>query len=146
MKVIFIKDLKKQGKVNDVKEVSDGYAVNYLIKNGYAVKYTKTSSSILDRDIEKKKKENDKSVANANDLKKKIENITLEFKVSSHNGKMFGSVSSKQIVEELKKYHFSIDKKCVILNDGLSSLGMHEVEIKLYKNISATLKVHLLEK
>ena len=52
MKVIFIKDLKKQGKVNDVKEVSDGYAINYLIKNGYAVKYTKTSSDILNKDID----------------------------------------------------------------------------------------------
>ncbi len=146
MKVIFIKDLKKQGKVNDIKEVSDGYAVNYLIKNGYAVKYTKASSLILDRDIEKKKMENDRCVSNANDLKKKLENITLKFNVSSHNGKMFGSVSSKQIVEELKKHHFSIDKKCVVLNDNLSSLGVHEVEIKLYKDISATLRIHLLEK
>lgn len=146
MKVIFVKDLKKQGKVNEVKEVSDGYAINYLIKNGYAVKYTKTSSLILDRDLEMKKKENDKNISNANDLKKKIENITLEFKVSSNNGKMFGSISSKQVVEELKKHNFSIDKKCVILNDSLSSLGMHEVEIKLYKNISAKLRIHLLEK
>ena len=55
MKVIFIKDLKKQGKVNEIKEVSDGYATNFLIKNGYAVKYTKTSSSILDKDIENKR-------------------------------------------------------------------------------------------
>ena len=55
MKVIFIKDLKKQGKVNEVKEVSDGYATNYLIKNGYAVKYTKTSKDILSQDIENQK-------------------------------------------------------------------------------------------
>ena len=53
MKVIFIKDLKKQGKVNEIKEVSDGYATNFLIKNGYAVKYTKTSSEILSKDIKK---------------------------------------------------------------------------------------------
>ena len=52
MKVIFIKDLKKQCRVNEIKEVSDGYATNYLIKNGYAVKYTKTSSDILNKDLE----------------------------------------------------------------------------------------------
>ena len=55
MKVIFIKDLKKQGRVNEIKEVSDGYATNFLIKNGYAVKYTKTSSKILDQNIEEKR-------------------------------------------------------------------------------------------
>lgn len=55
MKVIFIKDLKKQGKVNEIKEVSDGYAINYLIKNGYAVKYTKGSASILDKELKIKK-------------------------------------------------------------------------------------------
>ena len=56
MKVIFIKDLKKQGKVNEIKEVSDGYAMNFLIKNGYAVKYTKTSNEILNTNIENQRK------------------------------------------------------------------------------------------
>ena len=78
MKVIFIKDLKKQGKVNDVKEVSDGYAVNYLIKNGYAVKYTKTSSAILDREIEDKKIKDAIDIENANKLKDKLEKMETQ--------------------------------------------------------------------
>ena len=77
MKVIFIKDLKKQGKVNDIKEVSDGYATNYLIKNGYAVKYTKTSSNILNEDIKKKAKEEEENIKNAETLKKQLEDLTL---------------------------------------------------------------------
>ena len=79
MKVIFLKDLKKQGKVNDIKEVSDGYAINYLIKNGYAVKYTKTSSDILKKDIENKKIKEQNDVDTANEIKNKLKNVTLEF-------------------------------------------------------------------
>ena len=146
MKVIFIKDLKKQGRINDIKEVSDGYAINYLIKNGYAVKYTKTSSEILDKQMKKKELENSKNVSDANKLKKKIESITLVFKVSSNGGKMFGSISSKQIVSELLKYDISVDKKKVVFLEELSSLGMHKVEIRLYKDVVASLNVNILEK
>ena len=103
MKVIFIKDLKKQGKINEIKEVSDGYATNYLIKNGYAVKYTKTSSNILNQDIKKKEQEEKENIKKAEKLKKKLEALSISFKVSSNKGKVFGSISSKQIAEELEK-------------------------------------------
>lgn len=146
MKVIFIKDLKKQGHVNDVKEVSDGYAVNYLIKNGYAVKYTKTSSSILDKDIENKKIQEQKDIKKANDLKEKIENIILKFGVKCNNGKVFGSVSNKQIFEELKKQGIDLDKRNIKIDAPISSLGIHIVKINLHKKVSADLKIQLVEK
>lgn len=146
MKVIFIKDLKKQGKVNEIKEVSDGYATNFLIKNGYAVKYTKTSSSILDKNMEEKKALDNKNREEANVLGKKLEKITLEFKMVSNNGKVFGSVSSKQIVEELSKKGIKIDKKQVSINGSISTLGMHEVSINLYKDIVGKVMVHLVSK
>ena len=146
MKVIFVKDLKKQGKVDEIKEVSDGYAINFLIKNGYAVKYTKTSSDILNKDIKKKEKEDEANIKKAETLKNKLEDMTLEFRVSSNKGKMFGSISSKQISDELKKKNIIIDKKNIISNDNLSTLGRHEIEIKLYKKVSAKLSVNLLEK
>ncbi len=145
MKVIFIKDLKKQGKVNEVKEVSDGYATNFLIKNGYAVKYTKTSRNILQKDIKEKEIETEINKKNAEEQKKKIESIILEIKVKSNNGKMFGSISNKQICDELKKKGITIDKKNII-TESLNSLGVHEVEIKLYKQITAKLRVQLQEK
>ena len=146
MKVIFIKDLKKQGKVNEIKEVSDGDATNFLIKNGYAVKYTKTSSEILDKDIKKKEEMEKEAIKRALDLKSKLECICLEFRVSANNGKVFGSISSKQISEELKLKHFDIDKKMIVIDNAISSLGVHTVILNLHKKVSAVLKVRLIEK
>ena len=146
MKVIFIKDLKKQGKVNDVKEVSDGYAVNFLIKNGYAVKYTKTSKEILNKEIDDKKKKDEIDYNNALKLKNELETLTLTFKVKSNNGKVFGSISSKQICDELLKLGYKVDKKSIKINGSISSLGMHLININLYKKVSCELKIHLIEK
>lgn len=146
MKVIFIKDLKKQGRVNEVKEVSDGYAVNFLIKNGYAVKYTKTSSNILSQDIKNKEKMEEEAIKKANELKVLIEKIILEFKVSANNGRVFGSISSKNIVEELRKKDINIDKKMIAIDGAISSLGTHVVIINLHKKVKAELRVVLVEK
>lgn len=146
MKVIFIKDLKKQGKVNEIKEVSDGYATNFLIKNGYAVKYTKTSSEILDKDIKKKEEMEKEAIKRALELKGKLEGIYLEFRVSANKGKVFGSISSKQVSEALKKKGFDIDKKMIAIDGALSVLGVHIVGINLHKKVKAELKVKLIEK
>ena len=146
MKVIFIKDLKKQGKVNEIKEVSDGYATNFLIKNGYAVKYTKTSSSILDKDMEEKRLLDKKNREEALKLSEKLSKIDLEFKMATNNGKMFGSVSSKQIVEELNKKGIKIEKKQVNIDGAISSLGVHVVDINLYKDVVGKLNVRVIEK
>lgn len=146
MKVIFIKDLKKQGKVNEVKEVSDGYAINFLIKNGYAVKYTKTSSNILNEDIKRKENEEQKKILEATKLKEQIDNITLVFEVSSNQGKVFGSISSKQISEELLKQGIVIDKKMIFSDGTLSTLGTHLVRVQLHKKVQAVLKVVLKQK
>ncbi len=146
MKVIFIKDLKKQGRVNEIKEVSDGYAINYLIKNGYAVKYTKTSSDILNKDLENIKNKEDNDIKVANEISNKLMGTVLKFVVKSNNGKVFGSVSSKQICEELSKKGFDIDKKKIVLDNPLNSLGYHDVRINLHKKVSCDIRVMLVEK
>ena len=146
MKVILLKDVKGTGKKGEVKEVSDGYAMNYLIKNGYAVKYTKTSSSILDKDLKNKQKEEEKAILKAQELAKKLENITLKFNVKCNNGKVFGSISNKQIQIALKEKGIEIDKKIIKNNEALNTLGVHNVELNLHKKVKGILKVQLIEK
>ena len=147
MKVIFLKDLKGQGKKNEIKEVSDGYATNYLIKNGYAVKYTKSSSDKRDEEIHNNKLLDEENTKKANDIKSKLEKEKITFKVSSgKDGKVFGSISSKQIYEKLIELGYNVDKKKIIIKDSLSSLGMFYVDVELYKKVVAKVRIELIKK
>ncbi len=144
MKVILLKDVKKQGKKDDIIEVSDGYAKNFLIKNNLAVPYTKTSQSILQSELDKRAKDEEALIKECEELKKKIENITLVFKVKTgSNDKVFGTVSTKQIADKLKDLGFNIDKKKIKLDYPIDVLGISEVTIELHKRVVFKLKIEL---
>lgn len=146
MRVIFIKDLRGHGKIGEIKEVKDGYGKNFLIKNKYAVLVTEKSVEKLhiDNDIKKQKDKEDFDMAN--EIKTKLEALKLQFKVKTgKQDKVFGSISSKQVAEELEKEGFKIDKRNIILDSPISTLGYHQIEIELYKGISANLKVELIK-
>lgn len=146
MKVIFLKDVKGQGKKNEIKEVSDGYGKNFLINKGYAVLATPTSLKKLNQEKLENQQKIEIEKQQAIKIKEQLNNIVLKFKVKTGNqDKVFGSISSKQIVAELKNKGFNIDKKMFKSNDNLSYLGFHNVEIELYKGIDATLKVELIK-
>lgn len=141
MKVIFIKDLKKQCKKGEIKEIKDGYA-KFLIKEGYAVQETKGSLKHLQTENEKMKKEDEKKREEAIKTKKELENEKISFTVKTgEQDKVFGSISVKQIKEKLDKYN--IDKKQINIKTPISSLGYHEVEIELYKDIKANIKIEV---
>ena len=145
MQVIFIKDLKGQGKKGDIKEVADGYGMNFLIKKGYAVKKTETSLNKLNKEIENNKILDEKLTKEAMEMKKKLEKVVLTFYAKAGKmDKMFGSISSKQIKEGLDKLKFNFDKK-QISTEAINSFGYHDVTINLYKDIVGTIKV-LVEK
>jgi len=146
MEVIFIKDLKNQGKKGQVKNVKDGYAENYLIKNGYAVKKTKENLSKLQHEQAKKEKENQENKANAIAIKEKITKEVLEFKVKTGEGdRVFGSISVKQIKDGLQEKGYKIEKSMIELDSAISSLGFHNVNINLYPEVVATVKVHVIK-
>lgn len=147
MKVIFIKDLRGQGKKSEIKEVSDGYAQNFLIKNGYAVKYTKTSSTRLENDLILNEKETKRKTEEALKIKESLEKLNLKFPVKTGvKDKVFGSISSKQIETELTKKGFKIDKKNIEIVNPISSLGYHNIVINLFKNVSANIKIEVVKK
>ena len=145
MEVIFIKDLRNQGKKGQIKNVKDGYAENFLIKNGYAVIKNKENLAKLNHELKKKEELQEENKKAAEELKKKLDKETIEFKVKTGEGdKVFGSISIKQIKEELEKKGYKIEKS-MIEHTTISSLGFHNVDINLYANIKATIKVHVVK-
>lgn len=143
MEVIFVKDLKGQGKAGEKKNISDGYAKNFLIPKGYAVEATATNLNNLKgkQDSEAFKKQQE--LENAEAIKQQLEKITLKiYAKAGDNGKIFGSVTSKDISEQLtKEYSINVDKKKIVLPDGIKELGEFDINIKLYPSVNGTLKV-----
>jgi large subunit ribosomal protein L9 len=145
MKVIFIKDVKGQGKAGDIKEVSDGYAKNFLIKGNLAVPATDTSMTRLKDETDAKEAEEQEIIKKCEKIKKELENKTLKFKVKTGDkDRVFGSISSKQISTELSNMGYDIDKKNIELVDHLSSLGLHTVKVNLHKKVVLNLKIQLV--
>lgn len=146
MEVIFIKDLKNQGKKGEIKNVKDGYAENFLIKKGYAIVKTKENLMKLQHDQAKKQAMDQENKKQAEKIKKELENVILEFQVKTGAGdKVFGSISVKQIKEGLEKQKYSIDKNQIEILNPIASLGFHNVKINLHPEISATIKVHVIK-
>jgi len=145
MKVILLKDVKKLGKKGEIKEVKDGYGNNFLIKTGLAVMATKTGVERLNVEKQKAKDTELEAVEKANKVKEKLEKTTLTFKVKTgKQDKVFGSISTKAISQELKNKGYEIDKKNISLDNHITSLGHHFVSIELHKKVIAKLNIELV--
>lgn len=145
MKVILKKDVKKLGKRGDVVEVSDGYGRNYLIAKGLAVPETKKSLEILDEQKAEEAAEEAKAVAAAKETAAKMDKMILNFTVKSGaEGRVFGSVSTKQITEALNKQGIIIDKRKILDTAPIQTLGVSKVRVELHKNVIGTIRVRLI--
>ena len=144
MKVIFLKDVKGQGKKDDIKEVADGYAKNFLIKNKYAVAANTNTLKKLNSSLEERRLEENLLIGECEQLKEKLEKEKISFKVKTgKQDMMFGKISVKQIKEELNKLGYKIDKTQILLDYPITSLGYHDVKIQLHKKVIANIKINV---
>ncbi|HLT55806.1 MAG TPA: 50S ribosomal protein L9 [Bacillota bacterium] len=147
MKVIFLKDVKGKGKKGEVKNVSDGYARNYLLKNNLAEEATPANLKAWEARKRKNAELEQKEKEEAIQLKETLEKITVEIKAKAGDGgRLFGSITSKQIADTLAKQHgYKVDRRKMELEQPIRALGYTNVPVKLHPEVSGTIKVHVVE-
>lgn len=145
MKVILLEDVRGSGKNGDVVNVSDGYARNMLIPRGLAVEATPQNIKQLEKKKEAIAKKFAEDKAAALELKKKLEEITVEVKTKAgKDGKVFGSVTSKDIAEALQAMGFDVDKKKIQLDSPIKATGAADVNVKLFTEVTGKVKVNVV--
>lgn len=146
MKVILLSDVKGTGKKDEILEVNDGFARNFLLKKGLAQEATKQNVNMLNH---KKKLEEERlaqELADAKVLADKISHTEVSVKVRcGENGKMFGAATGAEISAALKEQGIEVDKKKIVLKENIKEYGLYNVTVKVYANVHATLKVNVVK-
>lgn len=147
MKVIFTQDVKGKGKQGEVKDVSEGYARNYLFKNKLAIEATPGNLNALKAKQNKEQRREEEIVEEAKQLKEQLTKIEVELKTKAgENGRLFGSITSKHIADQLaKSYKIKIDRRKIELDEPIRSLGYTNVPVKLHPDVSGEIKVHVVQ-
>ena len=145
MKVILLQDVKPHGKKGDIVDINDGYARNFIIPKKLGVEAN--SANVNDLKLQKANQEKiaAKQLEDAKELAAKLEDLKVNLKITTgEGGKTFGSITAKEIAAELKKQHnIDIDKKKIVLNDAIKSIGQFSVSVKLHTKVSANLSVNV---
>ncbi|EOD00027.1 50S ribosomal protein L9 [Caldisalinibacter kiritimatiensis] len=147
MKVILLKDVKSLGKKGDIVNAKDGYARNFLIPRGLAKEATEGNVKVVEEQKAAKKLREKEKREEAQKLADKISNLTVKIKSKAgENGKLFGSITTKDIAQALNKQHkIKVDKRKIVMDNNIKSLGARYVEVKVYPQITAKLKVEVVE-
>ncbi len=146
MKVVLLQDVKSLGKKDAIVNVSDGYARNFLFPQKLAVEATKANLNVLKQQLAAAKRREAEQLAEAQALAEKLNQVkvTIPMKVGA-NGKLFGAVSSKEIAEAMKAQGYEVDKKKIVLNEAIKTLGEEKVDVKLHKDVTASITVAVTE-
>ncbi|KEQ22200.1 50S ribosomal protein L9 [Paenibacillus tyrfis] len=146
MKVILLKDVKGQGKKGEVKEVSEGYATNFLFKQQLAAPASDAAMKTLEQQKKAEDRKKAQEKADAQELGKKIGELTVQLKAKSGaDGRLFGAVSNKQVAEALEKQGIKLDKRKIVMDEPIRTLGVTEVVVKLHPEVTTKLKVQVVE-
>lgn len=146
MKVIFLQDVKGKGNTGDVKDVSEGYARNFLFPKNLAIEANKGNLKKLEAKKKGEEKRAQEELGEAKDLKAELEKMEITLKAKSGDGgRLFGSITSKQIAQALQKKGTKVDKRKIELNDPIRTLGYTDVPIKVHPKVTAVVKVHVVE-
>jgi large subunit ribosomal protein L9 len=145
MKVILSKDIKGTGAKGDVINVSDGFARNYLFPRGLAVEATDGNLNAVKQHKDAEARRKAVSEQSAREIAGRIKGITLEIRAKAgEGGRLFGSVTGKEIAEALlEQHHIEIDKKKIEIDEPIKTVGAHEVRLKLFAGVSSTLAVQI---
>ncbi len=144
MRIILLEDIENVGKKGEVVNVKDGFARNYLIPKGVALKVTKSNIKMIEEKKKKLEKEREKEIKTVEELKNRIETITLNIKKrAGEEDTLFGSVTSSDIEEALKAEGIEIDKKNILLHEHIKKLGEYEVEVRIHPSVKAVLKINV---
>jgi len=146
MKVIFLQDVKGQGKKGEIKNVSEGYAQNFLIPRGLVRPATEGNVKTLEQQTAAELKRKEKEKEEAIELGKKLEEITVTLKAKAgEGGRLFGAITSKQVAEALEKTGIKIDKRKIEMHEPIRTLGVTQVPVKLHPEVKSTFKVQVTE-
>ncbi|EES74372.1 MULTISPECIES: 50S ribosomal protein L9 [Paenibacillus] len=146
MKVIFLQDVKGQGKKGEIKNVSEGYAQNFLIPRGLVRPATEGNVKTLEQQTAAEQKRKQKEKEEAIELGKKLEEMTVQLKAKAgEGGRLFGAITSKQVAEALEKAGVKLDKRKIEMHDPIRTLGVTQVPVKLHPEVKSTLKVQVTE-
>ncbi|MGD8190536.1 50S ribosomal protein L9 [Brevibacillus ginsengisoli] len=146
MRVIFLKDVKGQGKKGDIKDLSEGYVRNFLLPRGLVKEATEGNVKTHEAQQKSMEKRKEQEKLEAQELAAKMDEMTVKLTgKAGQGGRLFGAISSKQVVEALEKqFKIKLDKRKLDM-EAIRSLGVTQVKVKLHHDVTATLKVHVVE-
>ncbi len=147
MKIILKQDIEKLGRSEDVVEVKDGYARNFLIPKGQAVLATSSNLNQLMQEKKKKLQQLERKKKEAKELAERLNGLSINVAVETYQeDKLYGSVTELDIIRALKEEGFKVDKNCIILKEPIKTLGIFDCAIKLHPEVQTEIKLWVVKK